>query len=384
MRHQNSVFHELTKHLPWGEFDRLVEQHGSDRRVRRLDSRSQLLAMLFAQLAGAPSLRAVEDGLASQRARLYHLGAAPVARSTLSDANARRPAALFRDLFGIMVGRAARPVRRRMRDAVRILDATRLPLSGPGAAWATDPSGAAAAKVHLVYDPDPGLPVAAALTPATVNDITPATALEPEPGTTYVFDLAYYSFEWWARLDAARCRFVTRLKTNTPLRGAVERSVPPGAAVLADRIGRLPDRLARNKRNPFDRPIREVTVQITGGRRLRLATNDLDAPAEEIAALYRERWAIELFFKWIKQNLKIRHFLGTSRNAVAIQVYVALIAYLLLALAHRAQAEVPTLLAFTRLVKLNLMQRRPIRHLAGPPPTIIPDPRQLLFTLHAT
>jgi hypothetical protein len=139
--------------------------------------------------------------------------------------------------------------------------------------------------------------------------------------------------------------------------------------------------MARSRRNPFADPAREITVRIATGKIIRLVTNDLDAPAEEIADLYKQRWQIELFFKWIKQNLKLGHFLGTSENAVRIQLFVALIAYMLLCSAQTAQSAVRQPRAFARLVRLNLMHRRPINALDSPPPPPQQDPRQIMLQL---
>ena len=387
MRHHNSVFHTITKHIPWGEFDRLVDQHNADHRVRRLNSKGHLLALLFGQISGADSLRAIEAGLASHAAGLYHIGASKAARSTLSDANAVRPWQLFRDLFAVMAEQAGRATRRRMRDAVRILDASEVTLSGPGAEWARFSGDHVAAKLHLVYDPDLAVPLGAEITAATVNDIIPAKAMEIVPGATYVFDLAYYDFVWWTRLDTAGCRFVTRLKSNTKLRDAVSRPLQGGSkdspGICAERVGCLPKRLGSGRRNPFTEPLREITVRLDTKKVIRIATNDLDAPAAEIAALYRQRWQIELFFKWIKQNLKIKRFLGRSQNAVAIQIFTALIAYLILRAAHQAQDAIPSSLTFTRLVRLNLMHKRSINHLARPPTPPPADSRQLALSLNA-
>ena len=341
MRHQNSVFHQLTKQVPWSVFDAAVSRHGSDRRVRRLRTRDQFLALLYGQFSGAASLREIEYGLASQAARLYHAGLRGVSRSTLSDANAKRPFEVYADVFAEMA-RLARPgLRRKLLGAVRLLDATKVNLSGLSATWARFSADHCAAKLHVVYDPHGGVPLRAAVTPDKVNDITPAKAMPIEPGATYVFDLAYYSYDWWAQLHAQGCRFVTRLKKNSPVAVVETRPVAPDGPVLADRIGRLSRRLAASRKNPFDKPVRIVTVAIDSGRRIDLVTNDLDAPAEEIAALYKQRWQIELFFKWIKQNLKIKHFLGVSENAVKIQIYVALIAFLILCAAHGAQTAIP-------------------------------------------
>ncbi|WP_346910821.1 IS4 family transposase [uncultured Roseibium sp.] len=363
MRHYNSVFHQVQKLVPWGVFDRLVDKHRADYRARKLTAKSQLLALLFGQLSGAVSLREIEAGLASQQARLYHVGGRCVARATLADANARRPAALFADLFAHMAAKAGRLTRRHISDAVRILDATRVEVSSLSGGWADMVSGHRAVKLHVTYDPLADVPVELAITGQKVTDLTPAKEVEPEPGMTYVFDLAYYDFAWWADLDAKGARFITRLKANTHLEVRAQNAVPERGAILSDRIGLLPRRMARSRKNPFQNPVREILVRISTGKILRLVTNDLDAPAEEIAALYKQRWQIELFFKWIKQNLKIQHFLGNSENAVRIQIFVALITYLLLRMAQAGQKAVKQPIAFIRLVRLNLMHRRPISNL---------------------
>jgi len=200
--------------------------------------------------------------------------------------------------------------------------------------WARFSDNLYATKLHMVFDPNTDTPRRVVVTPGNINDITPAKALKIEPGATYVFDLAYYDYGWWAELNARGCRFVTRLKRNTRLTVKAEQPVPEGSDILSDRTGYLPARLARARQNPYGQPVREVLVRISTGKQIRLLTNDLDAPAQTIADLYKQRWQIELFFKWIKQNLKIKHFLGTSENAIRIQIHVALIAYLLLKMAH--------------------------------------------------
>ncbi|ESX18809.1 hypothetical protein X765_32260 [Mesorhizobium sp. LSHC440B00] len=314
IRHHNSVFHSLLKHVPWGVFDWLVDKHKADHRVRQLTSKGQFLALLFGQLSGATSLREIEAGLMSHSARLYHVGGSPVARTTLADANARRPAGLHAELFAHMAALANRGTRRQLADAVRILDATRVQLSWLSSGWVNTIKGARAIKLHIVFDPRTHAPLSASFTALRTNDITPAKAMPVEPGMTYVFDLAYYDFAWWAALDAKGCRFVSRLKTHTHLEVTAEQPTPEADNILSCRIGLQPQRMARSRRNPFADPVREINVRIATGKIIRLLTNDLDASAEEIADLYKERWQIELFFKWIKQNLKIRHFLGASRG----------------------------------------------------------------------
>jgi hypothetical protein len=364
------VFHEVLKHVPWGEFERLVEVHRADWRVRRLPTKSQLIAMIYAQLAGATSLREIVTGMASQSIRLYHLGAKLPKRSTLADANRERSSELFTDLLALMIARAHRGLRRTLAETTYLIDATGLRLDRRSLAWARFSAKVCGAKLHVVYDADAERPIYAAVTPARVNDITAAQAMPIEPGATYVFDLGYYDYAWWAKLDKAQCRIVTRFRSSTPLTVVEQLPVPPGTTILSDRIGHLPLRLSKSRLNPFQDPVREVRVQLETGKVLRILSNDLDATAQQIADLYKRRWAIELFFRWVKQTLKIRRFLGISENAVRLQIAVALIAFLLLRLAQAGQKCITSPLAFARLVRINLMHRRRLDRLldAEPPP----------------
>ena len=363
MRHDNSVLHQILKQVPWPQFDRLVEEHGADKHVRALTTKSQFVALLYGQLSGASGLREIVAGLQSHHQRLYHLGATPAKRSTLADANLLRPAAVFVELLGAMMSQVHRGLRRTLADTTYLIDSTGLRLDERSADWARFSAGVCGAKLHVIYDPHADQPIYAAISAANVNDITPAQQMPIEPGATYVFDLGYYDYRWWAKLDDAACRIVTRFKKNTPLTVIEERAVPKGGTILSDRIGFLPERQAYAKANPMRNAIREVRVLTDTGKTLRILSNDIDAPAEEIADLYKRRWAIELFFRWVKQTLKIVRFLGTSRNAVTIQIAVALIAFLLLRLAQAGQKAVRGTLAFARLVRANLMHRRPIDRL---------------------
>jgi IS4 transposase len=383
MRHHNSVLHGLLKHIPWAYFDQLVEEHQADARVRRLTTKTQLVALLYAQLSGAVSLREIETAMASHSARLYHLGAREVSRSTLSDANASRSHEVFSALFSRMAGLAGAGFRRSTGEAVRLIDSTGLHLAGVASEWARFSTRVHGAKAHIIYDPDADRPLYLEVTHARVNDITAAKAMPIEPGATYVFDLGYYDFGWWDTLDEAGCRLVTRLKRNTPLRLVEAWPLPEGSPLLYDRVGFLPQRLTFSRKNPFQDPVREIGVVLDDGKTLRVVTNDLDATAQEIADLYKRRWMIELFFRWVKQTLRIKHFIGRSENAVRIQIAVALIAYLLLRLAKDAVKITNSPLAFARLVRANIMHARDLDQLLKSPPIPIVDPRQLCLDLRA-
>ena len=384
MRHRNSVFHDLLKLIPWTAFDREVDQFGADEGTRSFTARQHLSALVFAQLSGASSLREIEATMASHQGRLYHSGAVAPKRSTFADANRARDFRVFSGLFEAMLAQAGRGFRRKMGDAVRLIDSTGLRLSGVGAEWARFSTSVFGAKAHVVYDPDLGRPVYHAVTAANVNDISAAKAMPIEAGATYVFDLGYYDFGFWARLDALGCRLVRRFKTNTPLNAPRQMPLEPGSTVLSDRIGFLPARQAMNRKNPMQDAVREIVVRTETGETLRLLTNDLDAKAQEIADLYKRRWQIELFFRVMKQTLKITKFIGRSENAVRIQIAVALIAYLLLRTLQKISKDTRGFLELVRLVRANLMHRKDPTRLRKPPPPPPLDSPQLQLCLTST
>jgi len=372
MRYQSTVFGQLLKAVPRSWFEREAEGHRQGRKKRTLPAWKHLVVMVGAQLSGARSLRDLERLVEQQSGALAHLGLGPVARSTLSDANRDRPAALFeavaRRLSALAAGNA------QGKEALRLIDATRIWAGQRVAAWAKG-----GVKLHLCLAPAQARPVWFEMTTDRVNDITPAKAMPIEPGVSYVFDKAYYDFSFWAKLDAAGCRFVTRIKKNSPTWLVAERP-PEGEGIRFDRIVTLSERLASQRRNPVQRDVRLIGSRMeTTGTEITLITNDLTAPAAEIAALYAARWDVECFFKWIKQNLKLAHFLGTSENALKIQIMAALIAYLLLRLATLAHNARLGLQAFARLMPAMLFLRRPLSELFNPPdrPPPIPATPQL-------
>jgi Transposase DDE domain/Domain of unknown function (DUF4372) len=387
MRHHNSLIHQLLKPVPWGAFERLVDKHETDKHVRTLSTKSQFVALIHAQLSGATSLREIEATLESHTARLYHLGVSAPKRSTLADANRLRSADIFVELFEMLLARAHPHLRRNTKEAVRLIDSTSISLNNFSKDWASYESHGPGAKLHVVYDPSAATPVHFAMTPQRSSDINAAKGMPIEAGATYVFDLGYYDFDWWAKLIAKDCLFVTRLKTHTKPTLVAERALAPDVMargrVVKDRTVRLHGRLKNTRTHPLTCDLREVHVIIDTGKKLRIISNDLVSPAEEIAALYKTRWQIELFFRWVKQNLKIKKFLGTSENAVRIQLTVAMIAYLLVRIAHACQVAVKAPVTFARLVRSNLMHAKTIHDLAVPqPPPPDPMPNQLHLVFH--
>jgi hypothetical protein len=364
MHHQNTVLHDILKWIPWSKFEKLVEEHGTDKSVRRFTTKHQLISLLFAQLAGLSSIRELLIAMASHANRLYHCGAVVPARATFSDANSKRSSELFVALFREILAQQTRGLRRRMGDAVLLLDSTGLHLAGIGAEWARFSANVCGAKGHFIYDADAQVPVYHEISAANVNDITAAKPMPIEAGATYVFDLGYCDYAWWAKLHEADCRIVTRFKTHIPLLDALDQPVDAAATnIVSDRIGFLRPRQSKSRRNPWQAAVREVVVQISTGKQLRLLTNDLDSPATEIADLYKRRWQIELFFRLMKQTLRITKFLGRSENAVRIQIAVALIALLLLSAVRNASEAKLTHLQIVRLVRTNLMHRKPATRL---------------------
>jgi len=317
--HQNIVFHGVLKHIPWAVVDGLEKQHQPDLDPRALKAKAHLIAMVYAQVYGAQGLREIETNLQSHAGKLYHLGGSTVSKSALATANRERPVEVFTGLLSVLMAQLQRGYRRKISDCVRLIDSTGVRLNSLSASWATFSAGVCGAKAHIIYDPDADQPLYLMVTAAKVNDITAAKSMPIEPGATYVFDLGYYDYGWWAELHRASCRIVTRLKANTPFKVVEDRPVASGTSILSDRIGYLPKRLAASRRNPMSHQVREIRVVIETGKVLRIFTNDLTAPAQDIADLYKRRWAIELFFRWVKQTLKITTSWGLPRTPFAFR-----------------------------------------------------------------
>jgi IS4 transposase len=227
-------------------------------------------------------------------------------------------------------------------------------------------------KTHVIYDPEGDRPVHLEITATTVNDVVAGRRQPIEPGATYVFDKAYADYAWWQRLHEAGCRFVTRPKNNVPLRVLSERPLSEDdcqtAAIESDSVVEL----ASQQRLRLPIGLRRIVLRREDGRLLTILSNDLQRSAGAIAALYRKRWQIELLFRWIKQHLKIRTFLGRSENAIRLQILAAMIAYLLLRIAARDSRSNLLALRFADLVRTRLFEHRSVAHLDKPPSTAQP------------
>lgn len=385
-----TAFARIVEPLNCQQLHRIAERHDGNRGVgngpRAWRCDRHLKALVFAQLADLTSLREIEAALSAQRRAHYHTGLRPVRRSTLHDALSSRPAEVFRDVANALMRLVDRSLCEEGAALVRLVDASPVPLRGARFGWAEADARSRGLKMHVVYDPQADHPVRFSLSSPKRSDISDAREIELEAGATYVFDKGYNDYAWWKEIVDAAAFFVTRLKGNVHRREVVENAAS-GASIIADRRLKIGHKQPRGgAKNPlFATELREIIVARENKEPLHLVTNDMQKSAEDIAALYKQRWQIELFFKWIKQNLGIRSFLGSSENAVKTQIYAALIAFLLLRLFHASHARsykggTKALLARIKVallepLDLTLHSKPPPR----PPQCRPPSPQ---FTLH--
>ena len=367
MKHHNSVFHHLLKAIPRHQFQKVVDRHNGDHRIRTLSCWTQLVAMIFAQLAGRVSIRDLVENFNDCHRQHYHLGVSQIKRSSLSDANSQRAASIFTETFFCLLQKVRSHLPRgAASDMVRLIDSTTIDLNANQFEWAHFRKTKGGIKLHTVYDPKADTPTFFALTTAKVNDRKAAQHLPIMAGVTYVFDRAYDDYGWYYEMTRQGTLFVGRMKSSAVYEVIETRETTEGI-ILEDQIIRLSSEKGRR-----DCPTRLRRVKIRreeDGKELVFISNDLKRTAVEIADLYKSRWQIELFFKWIKQNLKIKRFIGRSENAVKIQVLTAMIAYLLLRLAQITTHCPLSLQQIARKVSLNLTSRRSLLELffSNPP-----------------
>jgi putative transposase len=366
MRFCDSIFGRLLKPISRGQLASTVERYDGNAYDKVFKSWDHLVALVFAQLGGIDSLRALEAIWNANSHHHYHLGVGKLARSTLSDANARRPIAIFAETFERLSGLADRVLKREGAQMLRLIDATPIPLDQL-VGWADWNGRTRGLKLHVVYDPGADHPRRLAITPSTVNDVTPAQQVPIEAGATYVFDKAYCSYAWWTRLHDEGACFVTRQKITARFRARrwrpLRRRNGDGFTIIDD----AEVKLASKGDSKLAFPMRRIRLRRDDGAKLTLITNDMKRSAIELAALYKTRWQIELLFRWIKQHLKLRKFLGRSENAVRLQILAAMIAYLLLRIAARENRVIMPAIRFAGLVATSLFVRKPIADIDRPP-----------------
>ena len=357
----NTRFGELMKGIPRGMFERLAKKHQADKYSKGFRCWDQFAAMLYGQVTGSQSLRDLELSFNSHERHHYHLGARTIRRSTLADANNKRDVALYESLCQQLLLRARGQLKAQVSDMLYLLDSTPIPLKGLGYGdWAANGHRTPGLKVHMVIEGNQHVPVYGKITPSNVPDLNDARQMKIEAGATYVFDKGYYDFNWWHRINEEDALFVTRAKHNAALKLVNSHSIEGcGAHILSDEAVCFKNRRPGGGRiNEYIDPLRRVTVyREDHDTPLVLLTNDFTRSADEVAALYKQRWQIELFFKWLKQNLKIKRFLGRSENAVKTQIYIAIIAYVLLWLYRKAEGMGCSLTDCARLLASAAFQR---------------------------
>jgi IS4 transposase len=367
MRFTPSIFGKLIEPISRGRFKTIVERHDGDAYDKAFTSWDHLLALLYAQLSGAQSLRALAIGWNANSHQHYHLGSGRLARSTLSDASRRRPAAVFAEVFALIAAQLDRHTRSEGAAMLRLIDSTPIPL-GKLCAWARSNGRIRGMKLHIVYDPDCDCPRLLDITDASRNDAEIGRTVRIEKGATYVFDKGYCHYGWWTAIASAQSTFVTRPKSNMGLtivhRRPLLEARGEGFTVLDD----IEVSFSSKGDSRLAMPLRRLRIERQGGGIITLLTNDLERSAIAIAQIYKSRWQIELLFRWIKQHLKIGKFLGNSPNAVRLQVLAAMIAYGLLRIAARVNRANLPILRFTDLVTRCLFERRSLAAIERPPP----------------
>jgi putative transposase len=367
MQYVNSIFGELLKPMDRRQFRAIVERYDGDAYDKSFKSWDHLVTLIGAQLGQIASLRAVEGVFNANSHQHYHLGVGKVARSTLSDANARRPVGVFAETFAMLAAKVDRHTRVEGAEMIRLIDSSPIPL-GKLCKWAEWNGRIRGMKMHVVYHPGNDVPRCVEITPATVNDVEIGRQTELEAGATYVFDKGYYHFGWWKKINDAKAFFVTRVKVSTRLRATKSRyarkTIGDGFKIITDANVALASK--GDSSLPF--PLRRIRVRRDKGGVITLITNDLKRTAVELAALYKGRWKIELLFRWIKQHLNLRKFMAKNDNAIRLQILAAMIAYLLLRLARRLNSLTMLDLRFAELVCQRLFMRSPVAEIDKPPP----------------
>ncbi|MDY7093995.1 MAG: IS4 family transposase [Acidobacteriota bacterium] len=367
MTHHSIVFAQLLKLLPRHEFQTAAQRHHLGRKLRSISRWNQVLALMVTQLAGRVSLRDLVSNFNAQSRKLYHLGARRIARSSLARVNERQPAELFEEIFHQLLSRTqtvAPGHRFRFKKRLISLDASIINLTASVFPWAIYQAKKGAIKLHVGLDHEGHLPAFVSITEGRQHEIHWARALNLPAGSVVVFDRGFFDYELFNRLNQKGIRFVTRMKRDVPFQVIQRKKVCRAKGLTSDQIIRLKGANAER----YGLQLRRVRYRDPEtGKHYVFLTNDLDLAASTIAQVYRDRWQIELFFKWIKQNLKIKSFLGRPRNAILSQIWVALIAYLLLAYLKFLGRTGWSLSQLLRLLQLNLFERRSLAGLLKPP-----------------
>lgn len=370
LSHHNTVFSQLLKLIPRHEFETLAKQHHTGRSFRTASRWSQFVTMAMAQLAGRNSLRDIVENISAQAHRLYHLGSAKLSRSNLSRINDAKPYELYEALFGKLLNRCQGVVPGhdfRFKNPLYSLDASTIDLCLSVFPWADFRTTKGAVKLHVGLNHSGYLPEFVTVTEGKTHDVTVGRTLKFPKGSIVAVDKGYNDYTWYNQLTDKGIFFVTRLKSNAKYRTVSRRSVLKSKGLTSDQTIEFTG-IQTAKKCPV--PLRRIGYRdAETGKRYVFLTNNFELAARTIADIYKARWQVELFFKWIKQNLKIKSFVGTSKNAVMTQIWIALCIYLLLAfLKYQSKLQKSTQ-QILRLLQLNLFEKRDLMALLrGDPP----------------
>jgi hypothetical protein len=381
-----SMFSQILKLIPRIDFERMVKQTQSEYASKGVSSWSQFVAMMFCQFGRAHSLREIEGGLKSCEGKLAHLGIEVPAKSTLSYANAHRPWELYQKVFYSVLNTVSSSVKAprkfRFKNKLVSVDSTTIDLCLSVFDWAKFRRTKGAVKLHLVLDHDGYLPCYAVITEGSVHDVKVAWQIPFPAGTVVVDDRGYNDYRLFSYWSDSGVYFVTRMKDNARFEVVEEREVPQNRGIVRDQIIRLSGIGAEDKCAHVLRRV-EATREDTG-ETLVFVTNHHKLGASTVAAIYKDRWAVELFFKALKQNLKIKTFVGTSPNAVKTQIWTALIAILLLRYLQLSSRYGWSLSNLVALLRMNLFTHRDLRAWLDAPflvPPLSVEPTQAAFAL---
>ena len=366
------VFAQLMDHLPWKTFSRIVERHSGDHRVRQFSCASQFRCMALAQLAYRESLREHRNLPACPICQLYHVGIrGKVARSTLADANETRNWRMYAEFAQHLIGIARRlysnePFGVDLRETVYALDSTTIELCLTLFPWAPFQAHNAGIKLHTLIDLRGNIPSFIHISDGRCHDAKVLDQLLPEPGAFYVLDRGYIDFARFHRLHLAGAFFVTRAKSNLQFRRRNSTPVERSSDVLCDQAITL---IVPDSRRGYPEALRRIRFKTSDGKTLVFLTNNFMLPGATIAELYRCRWQVELFFKWIKQHLRIKSFFGTSENAVKTQVWTAVSVYVLVAIVRKRLRLQASLYETLQILSLTLFETTPLNQLLTLTPT---------------
>lgn len=380
MSHYNTVFSQLLKLIPRHEFESLAKRHHTGRSFRTASRWSQFVTMSMGQLSGRNSLRDIVENISAQAHRLYHLGSAKLSRSNLSRINEGKPYALYEALFGKLLHRCQKIAPGhdfRFNNPLYSLDASTIDLCLSVFPWADFRTTKGAVKLHVGLNHAGYLPEFVTVTEGNRHDVTIGRILKFPKGSIVAIDKGYNDYTWYKQLTEKEISFVTRLKTNAKFRVVCRRDVLKSKGLTSDQTIEFTGPQTA-KKCPIQ--LRRIGYRDPEtGKRYVFLTNNFKLAAKTIADIYKARWQVELFFKWIKQNLKIKSFVGTSKNAVMTQIWIALCIYLLLAFLKFQSKLKKSMQQILRLLQLNLFEKRDLMALlrGDPPRDSLPDINQM-------